>query len=543
MSGHGPQSGGLSLRVANVQALKHGITEGLTGLFLSGVLSAMVVIGLFYGWAPFKFVERLGIDASFFLLSNFPQSGWAPAGRFVFLDIDVETCKRLPPATGDCGTRNLVTSAVLQELMPFLVKTKAKAIVVASKLDLDASDDAKSIDRLIQLSTTTPGSPPILIAMELRIENGVPASFERNGESITSTFRNLNAQWFDPYWLAEKRLYESNVRPVPVVFSSDADADDGKIRFFQRLVSINTGHGYLKLPNLPYVLTNLVGRGSLRELDARFYLPPNANTVERPDHSEMPVRFRYGIPALSQRNDVKCSSSRVGERPPAARCEDFRNLTRLLTRLFVYAPTKDLFDEGAFDYDSASLSGSVVIIGSSAPSVGDLHRTPIGPMSGVEVIINAAHSMHHGGTSFELSTQLPNNLGLAIKVLVKKIWYTLLPAAIFTLTFVLINLINANARHFFPPWRQHIALPIGTAVILTVAALILCLKVELDHSVAELYGNSNGGYVTDTLAPIIVLLFERYIEASKAILVWLGEHIDMMLEEAAKSVALWFSKR
>jgi CHASE2 domain-containing sensor protein len=154
------------------------------------------------------------------------------------------------------------------------------------------------------------------------------------------------------------------------------------------------------------------------------------------------------------------------------------------------------------------LNDAIVVIGTSAASGNDWHSTPIGPMAGAEVILNAARSFRM------FPAPVKPSLG---HHLLQKIFISVLSSLIFAFAWLVIWLLVA--------WRERttgstgrfllasaISLAFLVGIVSTMAALGYWQTLSLSHVVRQ-------GYLpVDVFTPVFAVALEGFAEGAKVVL-------------------------
>ena len=521
---------------ANAVALKDAIVAGGTVFILSCLLSVLVVLGLYLNFPPSKWIEREGVDVSFRLLSQFPsllkpetegagEKHQVEAARpnYVFYDVDLPTCRAFAKDKVDCLTHNPVNPGVIREFAAYLLTTTAKAIVFDSKFDLDVPEEAALVDELISLSIQAEGearranrtSPYVFIPLELRRHSDA-----EDRSQPSERFESVNRQWFAAEWVEAHRLYQSKVRFAPSIISTDAEASDGKIRNVQEVVSVQADGKSYALLNLPFALSRL----------------QSSTNPRAASHSQQ--RIIYTLAPLSQIWRGGCDDNSKGP-PRIPECDVQDRLVGEYADIYTYARTGALIADGRFHYDHAALAGATVFVGSSLPSGEDIHLTPIGVMSGAEILTNASRSAlqfpgrseHRGGAG--------STAQQAVSDILAKIAAACPAGGVFLLAYMLAGIVNANLELVRPKWgRSGIVRYLVTTTIIGSAFKYIVLPMEISAAVRELNETANHGAIFDTLTPVLALLSERALETAKSVI--LG--IEHLMEKTVEGLFEWLPK-
>jgi hypothetical protein len=145
-----------------------------------------------------------------------------------------------------------------------------------------------------------------------------------------------------------------------------------------------------------------------------------------------------------------------------------------------------------------NLKDMIVVIGSSAVSGSDRHATPLGQMTGAEVIINTARSF----ADFEPATADATLLSAILSDL---------PAS-FTSSLIVLGLVwlSGYVRSIARTSAQRI-LAIAVCELITIVGIWLAIVIAVVFAYWQL-AFTNGANSTDFLLPVIAVLFQSILE-------------------------------
>jgi hypothetical protein len=175
-----------------------------------------------------------------------------------------------------------------------------------------------------------------------------------------------------------------------------------------------------------------------------------------------------------------------------ANCDIRPGITRLLV-----AP--HLTRDGHLDIDPAGLKGGIVVVGSTAGDAEDLHQTPLGPMSGGEVILNRVLDLtaHLPGSASPFKDNVTSRLSREVAPL-------LIAGATMTTTWFALFMVLHGIG---PPGRlAFLRLLVAVAIFCVGAATSVLLVVEYEASRPFEAGYANA------LFPAASVAFEGAIE-------------------------------
>ena len=403
----------------------------------------------------------------------------------------------------------------MREIVFKLIALQPRGIVVDAHFDLSRSDHKELLLDLTKSQRgEKPGWPLIFVPIDIRPDNSASAS--DLSQSPNWAFQTTHPGWFDPQFL--QAVAHSPVRLVPSLIYSDAKAGDGIARNAPAKVAVGDGERFLQMPNLPFALSRLSSARNIVDFDCATYncglgtsLPRFTNRTTAIPH-EQPRHIQYTIPALSAEDDGRCEDQTI-DPDEKAFCAVRQSRWRAFAPLYVHERLSSLLVDG-FDYDKTAAHDAIFIIGSSLPSAEDLHPTPLGTMSGPEVLVNAAHTFATAADPTESESQQGKR---AFDTWTKKIAGSLLAVVIVTFFYFISAFINAIMDRKSSEWRHHRRYTFLTTTAFTFLALTVCIILEMHELDDQLYDTANHGVVVDSLTPIVALLFERYAEIAKTL--------------------------
>lgn len=481
---------------------------------------------------PMRWLEQAGIDAGMWLVANV---GWfqadaavAPALRYAFVDVDRSACEAFAdgePASA-CATGNPARSSLVVDLVRALRAAGAAVIVV------DVVPPAAARERAAWLRELGGGGgdtgawviAPVFARPSDACADGLSIHGDRNHDIAPAH--------------AAGRL-----RLASVATRLDAEAADGVLRHYPMASRLHLdGEAPRWLPTVPMLASMLARGADAAEVDALWYgpaLPPAAHACgaapapappaapPRPlpsdnrfgaDVGSTPapavVRFFFSLPGLSTLDDG--ARRRVEQRHAAVyeRFEAGRLLEANCThRLDPQAEPRP----GCFGVRRELFEGRVVVVGASTAAALDRVQTPVGPMSGAEVLVNATRAF----AEFP-AQRAPDGWEL----LGRKLVNLLLPAGIALLAWIPIYLLcdRLRAREAVLAGqgrqapRRLLALCRGTAAVaIFLCGMAVAAWVELRGLVAELSHAATNAEPVDMLLPIVSMGLEGYAEAAKSI--------------------------
>lgn len=500
-------------------AVQKGIIEGLCGLLFSILLSAVIVTGLYFSLSPFKSIERAGTDLSFRMLTKYADA--KPLHKkdpsFLYIDVDRKTCEAFAPASDFgvrlspseyCETRNPIAADFISAFVESAAEKPIDIIIIDRTIDLSVPQDAQLVDKLIAISRN-PGAPWIILPIEVR------PYIEDDGKKAQAVYRNVNPQWFDPEWRDQHRLIDSKVRFALYSISTDTVAKDSYVRSYEPVLSVSTGRDIVAFPTASYLAAQLLKDHS--RMDCLYFGGPCPEKAtipqwaeDMPSTDDPPRRILYTLPALSlleSNTDDQHRIQKLGQR-------------------YRHWKSDDMFNEGKLGYHiSEAPAGLIVVVGTSLASAKDIHVTPVGHMSGPEIIINTIRSQ----TSFPAPTRTTTQFQKISKYwsnFLEKTKSALLPALVMMAAYIVVNLVNFYACLYLPVWKRFSFLRFLFSTSILSTALWLCFYIEFSGAVGSLYEGLEKGKVVDTLTPIAALGIELYTDIARKIAKFVERFIE-----------------
>ena len=454
-------------RTINKAWVAVGLSHAITGMIFGCLVSALIVAALAMKFGPAEALERRGIDLSMRLSTVLFSAGESVdnATPIVFLDIDTRSCEQLAAQPIDCRTRQIGNVALLKSLGLSLSNSEAKLIV----LDMRWPPEQMVAD----FDNWRKGfGPPVIAAL--------PAA--------PGIDRAISFDW--------KRLPGGKLKSERLTFASPTwfqspKFDDGVLRYVEPTVEFQAEGSGVQQGKVDTLLG-----AALRKLGAS----------EIPETRDAKVYWiNFTLPALSLAANEKLRSEFLG------------NFTyRPLSSVF---PDSDCRGEGCYKgVDWSELKGKIVVVGSSAPSADDWHVTPLGLMSGPELLANAIRSGERNTTLQSADYK---------KQFSAKISETVFSAALMLPFWLLIAFFKDRAHR--KNSRTKLKLRIYSIVAL-ITGFFTVLLVGVSGSVSELATNQVSGKVTDILLPTLAIFFEAFVDFAK----WFTMTIEKYAHQCSK---------
>jgi len=481
------------------------VVVSVAGLIFSLLLSFAILLGSAIGIPGLASIERAGVDASMRLFVTFPWITDSPrfdSDRYAFIDIDNKTCYQFSnPA--DCKEREPVPVAVVSDFLHAAKDAGAKIIIV----DVLPDDEDHQKNLLSALQNAAQGHDgPWIIGL-------IPGRPEYVGDRIVETAELDRLAVHEP----------SRLRLASAITATDTETFDGIVRRYPILTFVKAAGSAIErpIPTVPFLAAMLAEPNTARAVDDRFYgtadklstkpsLPPKLqNLITLGQDQNAGNRIFYTLPGLSLRR---------GDAPVSA---------GVYTGRYDRIVASDLLLKGHFDIPPDTLRGRIVILGSSLQQAEDRHMTPIGPMSGAEVMLNATRAILEFSA---IGAQRPDgHLRQFLRQFHERVRAAIIGFVVLLPSWFFIFWLNARASRN-TVW-QH---TFRTALIVVVfcGALALALIIEVTWSVSELRRSVETGVETDMLTPIVALGLEGFAEAAKVV----SRNVEVAVEWLASAV-------
>lgn len=504
----------------------------ITGFLFSLMVTAVIGLALYFRVPAAVAVEQAGIDFGMrWAAAWYPDSlkGRSRAG-FVFVDVDPRACASFEPARPRrCATANPVSATLAAAFVRAAAAGGAAAIVI----DVEPSPDAA--ERLI-LARALEAAPRPLIIVPVP---GRPAD-PLLGSAVDGVGPVIE---YDPDLSPIPGVARANVRLAVFAAATAGPVEDGRVRSSAALASVRLPGGTtVALPTAAYLASRVGDPRSLASLDCTFYRVGCGAVAARPGLGrstpiavgrQIPILFRLHSLALAKR-----ASQGGGLR--SADMVDRLELKYSGTYRHVFA-SELLEGRGSFTSDrryySNGAGASVVILGSSSPSGFDIHQTPLGPMSGAEVMLNAALSFRGFDHLAPEPAEARGAAALAADV-ASKVWAAVKATPLLFVAWVSIFSILRRGRGRNGFGR---ALSRVVAVAIFVAIMILSIALEMRSNASALPARFAEGRAVDFFTPLMALGLEAYADAGSFILEKLKNVSSRAIEPLVAKSMLWYA--
>jgi hypothetical protein len=498
-----------------------------TGLLFAWALSFVVVVGAVNGpifKGVFHQIEETGVDASMRMRavlrptapigreSDF-TSGEGPSG-YVFINLDSKTCFAAHPDER-CFSRSAASPAAAAAVALAVLKAKPRVIVIDAYL-WDRSAPGEADTTVIALEREAKNNPQTRIitpapALPLNDIGRVSVEWSptpvalRNGDIKYA----LAVTWPDGV--------DGVMRRYPAIFDADVypPAPDPSPKHVQ----VPPAFRETQALSLPY----LAARYALREPGASDWraldcladqINPGSIVVccvskLRPEApSEAQPRIFYTFPALpigKPRGAKAGRSDQTAETRPAPVPSD---AGQIYSR-FKYTTVASA--DGQLLISPERLADKVVVIGVNSPQAMDQHMTPLGEMSGAELIVNAIRSFV---ADAELRESIPSTL-----------WREFLIGFVASLPFLLFWLAQQSLMRFGEGSSIRKLAMIGATSALFLATIAVGAALSTYVVVGLISSQMDNGASIDALLPLAVLSLEGFAHGAKYIIDALEEGV------------------
>ncbi|MFZ4380540.1 MAG: CHASE2 domain-containing protein [Sandarakinorhabdus sp.] len=480
-SGHVVNITGLSSHGEPLPWWKKAASLSIVGCLVSIVLSTLLVAAIEADIPPFPAIDRFGADLGNRIYTSFLPSiahERAARPRFVFLDAGRSACERLPPGEpGDCLTGNPISAALIGSVIDAAAAGHA-AILVLDVAPFEGERDRRLIEAHIRDAAGTAPAMRIIAPLRTRPDTAVDGSLVRNGDCTKDLAPGPSS---------------SNLLLADFTNSYDPVAGDGIARSFPAFALVRDGGRSRAVPTAPYLIaelrrTNAAERQAVIGGGCGHELKPSV----RANLSPVPIIFTFQsiVPTTGEGRGTHLTARLEGR--------------YLLQYQRIDLGKVKAADDGRVALDPELIKGQTVILGSSWSVAEDWHATPVGSMTGAEVIINAATTFE--AQSASTSRMIDNHqIAFAHKV------SAAVTGALLMFPVWSVVILIARCREGMGRLRSAITL-LGAVLVFVIGISVVVLR-ELYVLTGELGERMTSGEPTDVILPILVLGLEIYGEA------------------------------
>lgn len=447
-----------------------GVVKCIASVLISVLISAIVIVGLAFQVEPFVSLEKAGADLTnrlyVELIADDSETLDRNRDRYAFVDIDYDACAAFT-STLRCRSGLPIPEQIVFPLVKAIVDAGASIVIV----DIQLSPDQNAADQTVAALSELNGASII-----------VPIATRPIGERGLVTERIPVLQRRSVHFAAFATVID--------------DANDGRIRTYPQNVRVEDVSGNVKqVPTAPALAASLI----------------TGRHLETGGHH--PLSIFYSFPPMTGNTYAQAFDH-------AYRFE----------RIFKHIKASQLIREGRIRFPAGRpLEGRTVIVSTSAAQGHDYHLTPVGVMSGAEVIINATRAFAYFPKVIRsYSSMGPMDLVFAWK---KKLDAVYLPAILLVPFFLLREWFLRRAESERNPWMAAPITLLGWFGILAAT-----LTIEISGSVSEAIAGARSGFAVDLITPVLLIGLDVYRE----FIGWIVRSIESLLYRAIYMFELIF---
>ncbi|MDV6348657.1 CHASE2 domain-containing protein [Nitrosomonas sp. Is35] len=377
------------------------VVTSLTAWMFASTVAVILVILHTIDFRPIKHLEQFGIDRSMRLYSD--TASVSMPYKYAFIDVDKEACKQFLDDNTDwdpeCRTSKPVPASLIIDFVRAAKESQAALVII----DVSPPEKNEPLDREVlarKLAVSSEHSDTWIISPVY-----ARPSDSLNGLTIDGDTR------FD--------IVPSHTRGRLRLASAATFADHGVIRAYPTASCYVTADGQRWIPTIPYlaalliknplmeqyyydsietsraVATNVLQSCSKLKISSdslvneiRFDLP----LFDPLDTDQIPaiIHFFYSLPSLGALADVH-------ERESVSWNHIYNYQYYEASKLISYDCLHQHIDgssasPGCFITNEEYYKGKIIVLGSSRAQAMDQMQTPIGSMSGSELILNATRA-------------------------------------------------------------------------------------------------------------------------------------------------------
>lgn len=467
------------------------LLSSAVGLIVSLTLSVLVSVAIQARLEPFSTIERFGGDLGARLLWLGRLDEQINPG-FLFVDIDEEACRRFAIADQESCTSGKPISAKLVAAFVQDMQTSGALVVVIDVAPFEAPADLATLRPVLTRATG-----PWIIAPIAGRPMGASGELRTNSQTALVSGG------------AQGRL-----RLAAFGATTDPNASDALVRYYPRQTRMFGSEGPARaVPSVAYLAASLARPSTAPQVDCEYYrincsaLPASARRSSTGQVRSLPVPIMYSLPSLAMLDPDRPNLTDE-ERSRAMGEETHLEAIGYMRRVgSVYLKSGD----GHFRVADQA-KGKVVVLGSSMPQALDLQMTPLGPMTGSEIIINATRAFGRQFSPPNIAVRRSSSDGQ--ENLYTKFGSAALGALVMLPIWLAIYAITEKKR------KKWIARLLATTavVLLFVAGLLGGTVLEISQAAAILDDSIARGQPVDILMPILLLGLEGYTEFVKALI-------------------------
>jgi hypothetical protein len=470
------------------------LVASLAGLAFSLTLSAVIVLAEIWGVPGAAEIEQAGVDLT---MSVFQSHAWitdpparpgAAHTRYALIDVDAGACEAFSDVQS-CNAKEPIPLALVMAFARAAQASHAKVVVIDWQPN-DTKARTEAIRQLQALAASPRGlaGPWMIAPLDSRAEELADATIQE-----TADLKRLESG-------ADGRLRLAAFRT-----STDVGGHDGVIRRYPLMTHIDDPSSQADrwLPTAPFLAALLANDATAAAADCRFY---------RAARSGAPCPASPRLERLAALGADAHVDNKIFYTLPNFSADPDADPAHVYAERYHYIKAGDLLTNGRFGDLSQQLEGRIVVLGSSAPQAEDLHITPIGRMSGPEILLNATRAIAEF-SPIEASREAGGWPGLWREI-GERVRAALIGLCAFAPAWLVIYWLQ---RHGKPKGRRAaLARGLG-ATAAFVAALGLALAAEFALEIYELRPSVQAGVLINGLTPVLALGLEGFAEAAKAL--------------------------
>jgi hypothetical protein len=486
----------------------------LAGLMLSGLITICIIVLAAVDFAPARVLERTGVDFGMQLYVYLIEPLAPPRStqEYAFVDVDREACLAYSKHdVSACDAKEPVPPNLLEDFVHAAGQAGAKVVLI------DVAPPAKLEDRTALYNTLAKSDGPWIIVPMYGRPGDDPQGVTLNGDPTQDIFPTR----------AKGRLR------MAVAGTIDNDGD-GVIRVYPSEFRVIEPDSRTHIfPTTPLLASELANPAIAAQADCAFYgqscgsgnsdSGKSAENVRRDDPEHLINGIFYSLPSLA----IRSGKAQV-------------NLERMYSRFYERYEASGLLLNGKFDAPPSLLKDKIVIISTSRKQGFDWQVTPLGPMTGSEVVLNAVRTFHDFAPLDGPISKAPpgQKFSMGFKDFLTRFTGAAAGAffmlAAWSLYHRLEELVPHHAhraphggdagtarlaRMFRALPRNLVRLAIVFAGLAFAATVEIYLNAhELDEIAARLPDSQEHGHPIDVLAPLVALGLEAYADIAKGAL-------------------------
>ena len=377
----------------------------LVGLMFATFVAIIIVILHALDFNFIKKIEQMGIDWGMELYAHDPPS---PIDSFdyeyVFVDVDKEACKQFIDKKLDpeCLTSKPVPTSLIVDFVRAASESGAKIVII----DVAPPEKLEQQDRDVLLH----GLAKIAESSETWV---IAPIYARPGDSVNGLVINGDTRFDIVSGHAQGKLRLASVATYAV---------HGTVRSYPVASCFVTSEGQRWVPTIPYLAALLANPKTVDVIDDRYYndnalekkivaidkkhdcsqlditpeqfkngVNPALNLIDPFAMNKAPsiIEFFYSIPGLSMFLDMQEREDVLWNHLPKYRYYEASNL---LAPACIRHLVNGVINQECFATRKDLYENKIIVLGSGQAQAMDKVHTPVGPMSGSELILNATRA-------------------------------------------------------------------------------------------------------------------------------------------------------